>query len=327
MRNALFPVIAISLTLSACVSQREYSDLEKQNTQLKTQLVQADSLSKLSLEESDVYQELMGDYRNSLQTIEQLRSTNLSLNNSYQEILSRYSNLVNQNRELLNTSAQVQGTLRGEVDSRSGDVQRMAQQLQQMEQELRLRDQRIREMEASYMRALNVRNQEIVDLQAQLQAGGQTLDQTQSTLSSSLGENIDNKEVSVSQTAGRIYITVSQDLLFRSGSATLDSKGKSTLRAVAMALQQEPDMDIIIEGHTDNTGSAERNWELSLNRALSVSKELQANAIAPARMTVAGRGPFAPIADNATKEGQALNRRTEIILIPKALTGGSMQKY
>jgi chemotaxis protein MotB len=327
MKSQFLLSIAAMLMMFACIPQKKYSELESNAQKLQSALAKSDSLRNVVPTESEAYLELKSDYLQSLQTIEQLRATNLNLNNSYQEILTRYSAIINQNQEILSASAQVQGNLSGQKSQLAEGFEAQIAQLQQLRQELQQREQRILTMEENFRNAVISRNDEILRLESELQARGNTLNQTQISLNRTLENNVNNNELNISETAGRIYITVSQDLLFGSGSAQIDVQGRQTLRAVAVALLQEPEMDILIEGHTDNSGSEDRNWSLSLDRALAVSKVLQANGLTPDRMTVAGRGAFAPVASNTTEAGRALNRRTEIILVPKSLTNASMQKF
>lgn len=317
--------LAALITMPACIQQKKISALEESQIQLQKQIAQRDSLSKAAAN-GNPCGDLQTEYRKSLQLIEQLRATNLNLNNSYQDMLTRYTATMQHNQEILNQSAYVQDDLRGKSTQQDENLQIQLDRLQQLQQDLTLREQRIQEMEENFRRAIMERNDEITSLENSLQARGIALGQTQGLIRESLQDNITNKELVVSETAGRIYITVSQDLLFASGSAQLDARGKNTLQAVAIALLQEPEMDVLIEGHTDNTGSEANNWELSLHRAMSVCKELEIRGFPPYRMTVAGRGSFAPVAPNTTKEGQALNRRTEIILVPRTLTSASMQR-
>jgi chemotaxis protein MotB len=327
MKSRFLLPTAAMLTMFACVPQKNFSALEADAQKLQSALARCDSLRNTLPTESEAYLELKSDYLRSLQTIEQLRATNLNLNNSYQEILAQYADIINQNREILSATAQVQGNLGGQKSALAEGLEAQITQLQQLREELQQREQRILTMEENFRQAVLSRNDEILRLENELQARGNSLNQTQVTLNRSLENNVNNKELDISEAAGRIYITVSQDLLFGSGSAIIDAQGQKTLRAVAVALLQEMEMDILIEGHTDNSGSEDRNWSLSLDRAMAVSKVLQANGIPPARMTVAGRGAFAPVAANSTEAGRALNRRTEIILVPKSLTNASMQKY
>jgi chemotaxis protein MotB len=318
-------LLAALWTMPACVPQKKFSTLENAHQQLLKQLAQKDSLSKTTSIE-DPCSTLLSDYRKSLQTIEQLRATNLNLNQSYQEMLERYTATMQHNQEILNQSAYQQNALRDESDQLSGDLQAQLSRLQAMQQDLLVREQRLGAMEENFRRAILERNEQISMLENTLQARSVSIGQSPDVFSQSLKENIVNKELFVTETAGRIYITVSQDLLFAPGSAQIDAEGKKTLQAVAIALLQEPEMDVLIEGHTDNTGTEAQNWELSLHRAMSVCKELEFRGFPPYRMTVAGRGSYAPIAPNTTKEGQAQNRRTEIILVPRSLTSASMQR-
>jgi chemotaxis protein MotB len=129
-------------------------------------------------------------------------------------------------------------------------------------------------------------------------------------------------ELSIEMKDGKVYVSLAEKLLFKSGSATVDPKGKEALGKLAEVLEKNPDIDIMIEGHTDNVplipGKFEDNWDLSASRALSIVRILtQDNKVDPKRVIAAGRGEYVPIADNSTPEGKARNRRTEIILSPK----------
>ena len=115
---------------------------------------------------------------------------------------------------------------------------------------------------------------------------------------------------------GRLYISMSQNLLFASGSDKLDSKGKAAITKVAKALKSETDIKIVVEGHTDTDGSALRNWILSTERSLAVVTVLEANGVMSQRITAAGRGQYQPLVPNDNRTNKAKNRRTEIILEP-----------
>lgn len=136
-----------------------------------------------------------------------------------------------------------------------------------------------------------------------------------------LGFNSD--ELSVSIKDGKVYVSMSDKLLFKSGQSSVESKGKDALKLLADVLDKNPDIDILVEGHTDNvpmkgSGDIKDNWDLSVVRATSIVKILtQDYKITPTRVTAAGRGEYFPKASNDTPEGRAKNRRTEIILSPK----------
>jgi len=132
----------------------------------------------------------------------------------------------------------------------------------------------------------------------------------------------DSDELSVEIHEGKVYVSMSDNLLFRSGSATVESKGKEALELLADVLDKNRDIDILVEGHTDNvpikTAVYKDNWDLSVARATSIVRILTDDyKISPLRMTASGRGEFSPRASNDTAEGRSKNRRTEIILSPK----------
>ncbi len=135
-----------------------------------------------------------------------------------------------------------------------------------------------------------------------------------------LGFNAD--ELTVNMRDGKVYVSMSDKLLFKSGSIEIESKGKSALEKLANVLNKNSDVSIAIEGHTDNvpikTAVYADNWDLSAARATNVVRLLTtAYKMDPHRLTASGKGEFFPIADNATVEGKAKNRRTEIVLSPK----------
>lgn len=135
-----------------------------------------------------------------------------------------------------------------------------------------------------------------------------------------LGFNAD--ELSVEIKNGKVYVSMSDKLLFKSGSSSVESKGVEALKVLAGVLDKNRDIDILVEGHTDNvpikTALYKDNWDLSVARATSIVRVLSNDyKINPIRMTASGKGEFFPRAGNDSPEGRAKNRRTEIILSPK----------
>ena len=130
----------------------------------------------------------------------------------------------------------------------------------------------------------------------------------------------DENDIKVALKNGKIYVSLSEKLLFKSGSSRVDSKGEEALAKLSGVLSLNPDIHILIEGHTDNVplkpGAYKDNWDLSVIRATAIVRILTKNKIEQDRITAAGRSEFAPVADNSTPEGKSKNRRTEIILTP-----------
>ncbi len=129
-------------------------------------------------------------------------------------------------------------------------------------------------------------------------------------------------ELTVEMKNGKVYVSLSDKLLFKSGSADVEEKGMEALKKLAEVLNKNTDVDVLIEGHTDNvpikTAQFQDNWDLSTARATNIVRLLnETHKVNAKRLTAAGRGQFMPKGDNATADGRAKNRRTEIILSPK----------
>lgn len=134
--------------------------------------------------------------------------------------------------------------------------------------------------------------------------------------------NFGSNELSVEQRNGKIYVSLSEQLLFKSSSIQVDAKGKQALEQLASVLKSTPDIHVLIEGHTDNVPIAGKskymqdNWDLSVLRATSIVKILVDAGVNPNALTPAGRGEFSPVTPNNSDANKAKNRRTEIIITP-----------
>ena len=135
--------------------------------------------------------------------------------------------------------------------------------------------------------------------------------------------NFEGNGLTVVQRDGKVYVSMENKLLFKSGSWEVGSEGKKALEQLGVVLAENPDIIVLIEGHTDNVpfspkGALASNWDLSTKRATSMVNILLENKlILPQNLTAAGRGEFMPIAPNNTSAGRAVNRRIEVILSPK----------
>jgi chemotaxis protein MotB len=134
--------------------------------------------------------------------------------------------------------------------------------------------------------------------------------------------NMDDKDINIKVDKGVVYIDISDKLLFKSASYEVNEAAKSVLGKVAAVLKAQPDIEFMVEGHTDNkayhrAGPLKDNWDLSVKRATSVVRILQTQyGLDPAHITAAGRGEYVPVAANDTEEGRAANRRTRIVILP-----------
>ncbi|MBO2010956.1 flagellar motor protein MotB [Hymenobacter negativus] len=215
--------------------------------------------------------------------------------------------------------ARSEEALRGSLLSKNQQVNQLNQNLGDAETDLKNKDADLRNKDAD----LQSKNARIADLQSALaQKDAATKALRQRVSDALLGFNAQDLQVSVKN--GKVYVSLSEQLLFKSGSTKVDPKGQDALRKLAVALKDNKDVNVLVEGHTDNvpikgqTASGARdNWDLSVMRATEITRLLTTAGMDPAQVTPSGRAEYLPIAANDTPANKALNRRTDIILTPK----------
>ena len=281
MYTRILIIMLFAMLFTSCVSKRKYEDLRSVENRQQRELINL--RGKLKAEQEAV-RDLSASQSTQL-TESQLREQRLQ------------TELSNARNELAGVRTEAEA-VRNELSLLREEVARKSDQLGGMEQDLSARSQRIAELE----RAIKEKEGRIQSIRA-------TIDRTLRGFSAS--------DLTVREQDGKIYVSMSQDLLFPSGSKTINSKGRDALAQLAGALVSNPDISITVEGHTDTDGNDNTNWDLSVARATSVLKELTKNGVDPTRIIASGRGEYFPIDTNDTKEGKARNRRTEIILTPR----------
>ena len=180
--------------------------------------------------------------------------------------------------------------------------------------------------------ALTNAQSRIEDLQAALQQERQSATQSQQSLENEMRAALESKDVAISQLQGKLTVTILDRILFDSGEAVLKTDGEAVLQKVANVLAQHPQVKIHVIGHTDNIPikAAARsrfpsNWELSTARATAAVRALTEKAgVDPRRVGAVGYGEYRPIADNATPEGRAKNRRIAITILSEELAGADV---
>ena len=281
MNIRIISILLFAAFLTSCVSKRKYEDLRSVENRQQRELI--DLRNQLKAAES---------------TVSDLSASQSSqLSESQQREQRLQTELSNARNELATARTETE-TVRNELSLLRTEVARKSDQLGGLEQDLTARSQRIAELERA-----------IKEKEDRIQAIRTTIDRTLRGFSAS--------DLTVREQDGKIYVSMSQDLLFPSGSKTINSKGRDALAQLAGALVTNPDIAITVEGHTDSDGNENTNWDLSVARATSVLKELTKNGVEPTRIIASGRGEYFPIDTNDTKEGKARNRRTEIILTPR----------
>ena len=197
-------------------------------------------------------------------------------------------------------------------------------QQQQLDAMLKSQRETLAEMDAELknkIEALDERERTINELRAIIQAQNDMVNNLLRQVTDAL-TGFSSDELTVEMRDGKVYVAMSDRLLFRPGSADVDNRGKQALAILANVLITQPEIDIFIEGHTDSqpirTTRFTDNWDLSVLRATSVVRILTVEySVNPEQIIPSGRSQYFPLADNATTDGRARNRRTEIILSPK----------
>lgn len=300
-------VLALS---TSCVSKKIYTDLESKFADLKKEnrkladdnddLLKSKNKSELDAAtlktEFDKLKaerdKLLADYTAADKNLKTLQSSYTALEKDSNESLSAN---INKNRELLAQLEAKQKALTAEQDRLNklkGDLESSSKRLNELETMMAEKEASMKKLKETLSKALNA---------------------------------FEGKGLTIEQKNGKVYVSMENKLLFQTGSWAVGVEGKKAVVEVAKVLAQNPDISVLIEGHTDDDkilgnigGGIENNWDLSTKRATAIVNILSENkGVKKDNLTAAGRGEFAPLMSNDTPEGKAKNRRIEIILTPK----------
>ncbi len=302
-------LIAILLiTMTSCVSKKIYTELEDKYANLKKDnRALSDEVEALSADRNKLTNDL-----NSLQTAydeavkerDQLRSDYAATKTNLDNLNASYDALEK------NSSA--------EIAKNSQKNRELLAQLEAKEQALAAENERLEKLK----KELESRSQRVAELESVIAAKDANMRALKDAISKAL-TNFEGKGLTVEQRDGKVYVSMENKLLFESGSWYVGAQGKQAVKQLGSVLAENPEIAILIEGHTDNVpykGNAQLsgNWDLSTKRATAIVNILRENSsINPENLTAAGRGEYAPVASNDTSEGRAKNRRIEVILTPK----------
>ncbi len=301
--RAIFPLIASAAFFTACVPARKYEEL---NSRYKaSQESESAALAKAQQAEA-----AMKDQQVTVEDLsrrkEMLERDTLTLGTSLRRLTTQYDKINSLNNELLDKyNALVAG---GNSENRKllSDLEANRLKLQNKEDSLAVLASSLKDREAK-----------LATLQAELDKKDAAMKSLKDRVSQAL-TGFEGKGLTVTQKNGQIYVSLENQLLFPSGSTVVDKKGREALSNLAKAIENDKDINIMVEGHTDTDkvlgGAAYKdNWDLSVLRATSVVRILLESAkIDPVRITAAGKGEFQP----ADPNDKAKNRRIEIILAP-----------
>lgn len=229
----------------------------------------------------------------------------------------QYGDLESTHEELLRGNARETRRLLNELQTSQEDLARKEQLLRELETSVTGQRQDVNRLQAE----LESRNARLLEMEEMLYQKDRVLDDLRQKVADAL-LGFEGQGLTVTRRDGKVYVSLEEKLLFKSGSTVVDPNGVRALRQLAVVLANNPDIDIMIEGHTDDVpfrkgSSIKDNWDLSVMRATSIVRILlDGSGIDPTRLTVAGRGEFMPVDPAQTSEARRKNRRTEIILSP-----------
>ncbi len=252
--------------------------------------------------------------------------------NAYRTLTVQYDKINELYKQLLENQEKLRAGADAETQKAMLLLQQTREELQRKEDELRALEARLNQERAN-VEEMRIRNDlkekelaakdaRVKELEAKLNAQDSLLNALRRKVADAL-VGFEGDGLTITNKNGKVYVSLDEKLLFKSGSWTVEPRGIEALRKLAQVLEQNPDINIMIEGHTDDVpyrsnGNIEDNWDLSVKRATSVVKILLNNSkIDPTRLTAGGRGQYLPVDPAKTPEARAKNRRTEIILTPK----------
>ncbi len=320
MKSLLYILLVITL-LASCVTPKIHNTLieehekvkqsltneEKKNLVFQTNLEESESKIKRLTQNID---RLKNDSAKNSEALSSVRSKYKSLSESYDLLASKNSRFMsNKAKEIKNLLEQLEQA-ENEIFTKEDQLNKVLKSLKVKEDELKIAQENLKQ------RSIRVSElEEIINKK----------DSLVSVLKKSISRaliGLEGEGLTIEQRNGKVYISLEEDLLFASGRYNINQNGISALNKLSNALENQQNLEILVEGHTDSIplngkGAIKDNWDLSVKRATSVVKVLLTNSnLLSSQFTAAGRAEFYPIASNATKEGRSANRRIEMILSP-----------
>lgn len=294
-------LLIVALSMTSCVSKKIYNDLETKYSDLKKEnRAVADENADLQKAKNQLELDRDGltkDLNNTKAELEKQKANLAAEQKKFKVLQDSYNALEKNSNEALQSNMNKNRELLSQLEAKSKDL---------AEQQARL----------------NKTAGRLNELEAMIAAKEAAMKKLKETLSKALN-GFEGKGLTVEQKNGKVYVSMENKLLFNSGSWSVGTEGKKAVVELGKVLGDNPDLSVLIEGHTDDdpyvgSGAITNNWDLSTKRATAIVAILSENTkINKQKLTAAGRGEFSPLASNATAEGKAKNRRIEIILTPR----------
>lgn len=327
MKNLFFGLGIAVLLLSSCVTAKKYDE--------QTALAHKYWTEKKDCEETLTKTE--ANLEKSSSDLAKLKEEKTSLLNDLATISKSKENLSKLADEERMLKEKTNKEYESYMQSSSAKQEKLTQALADKERELNKREtdllnaqKNLEDREAMLVEikkeifdkelAVQEKTKRIEELESKLNAQSEAMSALKNSIKKAL-KDFTSDELTVEEKEGKIYVSLSEKLLFKPGSFTLDQAGESAIAKLAVVLEKQNDVDIIVEGHTDSdaysgSGALQDNLDLSTKRATTVARVLIKNKVPKEKIVASGRGDSKPVAENTSKEGKAKNRRTEIILSP-----------
>ena len=305
----------------SCVPMAQFHELEKKTQRIsedREKLLEQNEMLSVENAEMELKIKLLENELDALDT--EMKETE----ESYHQLSDEYTNLSRRYEDLQQTQEAV-------MTGHTRETRRLLTELQKTQEDLQLKEDRLKELEENVsdrmhelenLRSqLNERNQRLIELERIVYAKDSLMRGLKNTIAEAL-YGFRQEGLSVSVRNGKVYVSMEEKLLFKTGSIEVDPRGASALKRLAPILEDNPGIYITVEGHTDDVPvrsnpSYHDNWDLSVKRATSVVRILLDNSsIDPKRLIASGRGEYLPLDPGKTPEARQKNRRTEIILTP-----------
>jgi len=325
MKSSIVSFIIATAILSvgvSCVSGKKYKTLEDNSRQT---LAERDTLKSKNIYLSMSNRELEAKTASLLKQTEDLQKELQKtgeerdrLKEDYNKLLSKVNDLQNAQEDLIKGNVTETRKLLAELQTAQENLQKKEDLMRQLEQSIDTKKASLDEMQFE----LEKRNAKLAELQRILDEQKKIVQDLKNKVSDAL-LGFENKGLTVTMKNGKVYVSLEEKLLFKTASWDIDANGRSALRNLASVLEKNPDIQITIEGHTDNvpynpSGSQLKdNWDLSVKRATTVVRVLlEGSKIDPRRLTAAGHSQYLPVDDRNAADARQKNRRTEIVLTP-----------
>jgi len=304
MRVSNFLVIIPLLIFSSCiVTKKKFDDVLAQKVKAEGELAERNSqLDKASTSIKELNETLAKLKQDTTDIGQSYRATSAKLNDlskEYDQLNSYYKNSLNNSGKLNRDLA----TQKDQLLAIQENLESTRKQNDSLSYSLAEREKKVKELE----KVLANKDKAVKDLKDRI--------------SNSL-LNFKESDLTVQVKNGKVYVSLAEQLLFGSGSIVVDNKGVGALQQLAKAIKDQKDIQITIEGHTDNVPISKKsaymqdNWDLSVMRATSITKILTDAGVSAKQITASGKGEFSPLAPNDTPQNKQKNRRTEIIITP-----------